>query len=254
MGWFEHVGWKLYYETEGAGESVVLLPGWGGSISEFESLRRALAQKYRVIAADLPGSGRSQPQPRDYVPGYFNEDAEAMLALIGHLNASPAHIVGFSDGGEDALLMAVIQPSAAKSIAVWGSAGRLEALPGMLEAFAGLIDAPIPPLAGFSEYMKASYGEANARSMVRSEAAALSTMIEAGGDISFSRANEIECPALLIAGEHDPFAPPALVSELAARITNSTFLEAKGAGHDVHHNRPEWLIQNLLDWLQQHES
>src|SRR5262249_45283708 len=148
------------------------LPGWGGSIEEFTGLRRELAKAWRVIAADLPGSGRSGPQPREYKPGYFAEDAEAMLALLDRLKAGPAHVAGFSDGGDDALLMALTRPGAVKSVVAWGAAGFLQAPPGMLEAFASLIDAPIPPLAGFADYMKAAYGVENARAMVKSEAVA----------------------------------------------------------------------------------
>ena len=48
-----------------------------------------------------------------------------------------------------------------------------------------------------------------------------------GGDISRSKAHHITCPALLIAGEDDPFASPALVAQLAARINNVTMVEAK---------------------------
>ena len=44
----------------------MLLPGWGGSITKFNQLRRELGHGFRVIAVDLPGSGRSQPQPRQY--------------------------------------------------------------------------------------------------------------------------------------------------------------------------------------------
>jgi valacyclovir hydrolase len=202
-----------------------------------------------VIAADLPGSGKSGPQPRQYKPGYFSEDAAAMLALLDHLAAAPAHVVGFSDGGDDALLMALTRPGSIRSVTALGAAGILQAMPGMLEAFASLVDDPIPPLAGFSEYLKATYGETNARIMVKSEAAALSAMVAAGGDITFSRASELHCPVLLVTGEHDPFAPPSLVERTAAAIPGSTFIEAKGAGHDVHNDRPGWLAGVVTDWL-----
>jgi valacyclovir hydrolase len=251
MSWFTYGAHNLYYEESGAGEPVLLLPGWGGTIEEFGVLRNALAARFRVIAADLPGSGRSEPQPREYEPGYLQQDAEVIRAFLEHLDAGKTHILGFSDGGEVALLLAASWPDGVASVATWGSAGQLRAPPGMLEAFAELIDAPIPPLAGFSEYLKAAYGEDNARIMVKSEARALTSMIEAGGDISLSRANQVKCQVLLIAGEHDPFAPPELVQVMADAIEHATFVEAKGCEHDVHNARPEWLGQILLDWVSQ---
>ena len=67
MAWFEHNGSRIYYEEQGSGAAVLVLPGFAGSIEEFAVLREALvAAGYRVIAADLPGSGRSEPQPRAY--------------------------------------------------------------------------------------------------------------------------------------------------------------------------------------------
>jgi hypothetical protein len=78
-----------------------------------------------------------------------------------------------------------------------GAAGQLVAPPGMLDAFHQLMDDPIPPLRDFAEYLKATYGEDNARAMTRSESDALRAIIEAGGDISRSQAAGIDCPVLL---------------------------------------------------------
>jgi len=64
MAWHGPPGRQLYYEDSGRGDAVVLMPGWGGSIADLTRLRRDLADGFRVIAVDLPGSGRSQPQPR----------------------------------------------------------------------------------------------------------------------------------------------------------------------------------------------
>ncbi len=82
MPTFDHNGMHINYEESGQGESLLAMPGWGGTIDELMPVRQALAKNYRVIAADLPGSGKSGPQPRTYAPGYFQEDARAMLALL----------------------------------------------------------------------------------------------------------------------------------------------------------------------------
>ena len=69
MAWFEHGASRIYYEEQGSGTPVLVLPGFAGSIEEFAALREAIvAAGYRVIAADLPGSGRSEPQPRVRTP------------------------------------------------------------------------------------------------------------------------------------------------------------------------------------------
>jgi pimeloyl-ACP methyl ester carboxylesterase len=249
VAFFDHDQTRIYFEESGTGEPLLLLPGWGGSIEELAPLREALAGNFRVIAADLPGSGRSGPQPRTYSPGYHEDDARLFLMMLAALGASPAHLVGFSDGGEYALLMAALRPDAVRSILTWGAAGSLGNNREMAGAMATIIDDPAPPLREFAAYMKTVYGEGNARIMTQSLAKTLLSAMDAGSDISRSRAATIACPALLITGEHDPMAPPALVADMAGAIAKGEFLEAKGAGHAVHHEQPAWLLETVVNWL-----
>ncbi|MGH3448796.1 MAG: alpha/beta fold hydrolase [Nocardioidaceae bacterium] len=133
MPWFGPDGQRIYYEDHGRGETVLVLPGWAGSIAEIRHLRAALEDGFRVIAADLPGSGRSQPQPRQYDASFYRQDARSMLGLLDELGVGSAHLVGFSDGGEDALVMAALEPSRVRSVLTWGAAGHVQSVPGMLE-------------------------------------------------------------------------------------------------------------------------
>jgi valacyclovir hydrolase len=248
MAWFEHDGSRICYKDAGSGDAILLMPGWSESIEEFADIRPVLTN-FRVIAADLPGSGKSGPQPRAYPATFYHDDARSFLALLNQLGASPAHVVGFSDGGEVGLVMAEQQPGALRSLFAWGAAGRAALSPEMLDAFSEVVDAPAEGWAEFSQYLKDAYGEANARSMARSFAAAWREIIAAGGDVSCANASQITCPTLLIAGEHDPIAPPAAVAELAGAIPGGQFLEAKGCGHTVHRDQPEWFVQTLAGWL-----
>jgi len=251
MSWFEHGDARVYYEESGAGDPLLLLPGWAGSIDELTPLRTALEASYHVIATELPGSGRSGPQPRTFTPQYLEDDASTFLALLDDLGATPAHLVGFSDGGEYALLMAATRPEVARSVVTWGAAGSLGTNTQMAEAMTGLIDDPIPPMAGFAEFLKATYGEDNARIMTRSAGQAFRAIMETGGDVSRTRAGHITAPALLITGEHDFLATPDLVADMAAAIPKGTFLQAAGASHPVHHEQPEWLTRTIVDWLRE---
>jgi pimeloyl-ACP methyl ester carboxylesterase len=249
MSSFEKDSHRIHYAADGEGQPVLALPGWGGDIGELEPIRHVLKQRFRVIAADLPGSGRSTPQPREYTPNYFREDAETFLAMLDHLSAAPSHLIGFSDGGEVALLMAALRPDAVLSVVAWGAAGQLVAPPGMVDAFYNLIDDPIPPLRDFSKHLSHTYGDDTARAMTQSESKALRGIIEAGGDISRSRASRIGCRVLLLTGEHDPFCPPGLVSELAAAIPKGEFVRVDDADHDIHNSHAEWLAKTIDDWI-----
>jgi valacyclovir hydrolase len=249
MAWFERDQYRIYYEEAGVGDPLLLMTGWGGSIDEFRALRDVLASNFRVIAADAPGSGKSGPQPRTYTTSYYREDAAVLLEMLDALSASPAHLAGFSDGGEYALLMAATKLDAARSIVTWGAAGSLGDNVMMADAMATVVDDPIPPMAGFSEHMKQVYGEDGARIMTQSAATSFRAIIEAGGDISRSMASNITCPALLITGEHDFLASPALVSDMARAMPNAEFVEVAGAGHPVHIEQPDVLIERVTRWL-----
>ncbi len=228
------------------------MPGWSGSIIELNRLRAELAGAFRVVAADLPGSGRSQPQPRHYSSTYYLDDARTFLGLLDELEIDVAHLVGFSDGGEEALLMAALEPTRALSVVTWGAAGQIEASPDMLDALEHLLDEPIEPLKSLAAYLVEAYGADNARVMAASWAQALRAIVDSGGDISISRASQVTCPALLIAGTYDSVCPLSLVHEMARALPNGEFLEATGAGHDVHQSHAGWLVPTIVDWLANH--
>ena len=250
MAWFDDGSSRVYYEETGSGPPVLLLPGFAGNIDEFTTLIQALASNYRVIAADLPGSGRSQPQPRLYPATYYEDDAHLFLAFLQARAAEPAHLMGFSDGGEVCLLMAALAPNAASSVVAWGAAGVIHDPEGhMLAAMYNVVDEPIPPLQSYSQYLKTYYGEANARIMTQSVVSAFKTIIEKGGDISLSKVSSITCPVLLMVGENDFIAPPDVVSQLASHIDTAKILKVEGAGHSIHAQKPDWFAETILDWL-----
>ena len=251
MSWYGPDGQRIYYEDTGRGDTVVLLPGWSGSVIDLNRVRRELAAGFRVLAVDLPGSGRSQPQPRQYPPTYYLDDAHTLFGLLDELEVGVAHLVGFSDGGEEALLMAALRPARALSVLTWGAAGQVVASPEMLRGLAQMVDQPVDPFTPVAAYLADAYGADQARIMATSWAQALSAVIAAGGDISRSRAVQITCPTLLITGTYDPFCPPSLVREMADAIPRGSCLEAPG-GHDLHLSHGGWLVATIADWLADH--
>ena len=252
MPWHGPDGHRLYYEDTGRGDGVVLTAGWAGSIVELSHLRAALLPGFRVIAIDLPGSGRSEPQPRSYAAGYYHDDARALLGLLDALGISVAHLAGFSDGGEVAVLMAELRPGLALSLFTWGAAGKIETTPDELTSLENAVDQPADGLAPLAAYLATSYGVDSARMMTRSWAQAMRDLVAAGGDISRNSAHLITCPALLVAGTYDPHCPPGLTEELAVLIPKGQFLEAQGAGHAVHISHAAWLTGQLTRWLASH--
>ena len=251
MAWFDHMGSRIWYEEQGQGTPVLLLPGFSDRILHYTQLRDALSSRNRVIAADLPGSGRSLPQPRSYDRGYYDEDATSFLALLGEIGALPAHVLGHSDGGETALVMAVQSSRSVRSLLTWGATGYVEDPRGAIdEFFSHVIDAPKPGQENYRQYLIETYGEATARAMTQSFAAAMHRIEAEGGDICRSRAGVIACPTLLLHGANEAFFDFSLTKDLAAAIPGAIVEKVAGAGHGIHEDRPEWFLNRIRAWLE----
>ena len=253
MAYFQHGGSNIYYEVQGEGPPLLFLPGVTDSISEHTDWLGRVARDHRVIAADLPGSGKSGPQPRTYHATYYHQDAASFAALLTELGASDAHLVGFSDGGEVALLMASALRSHARSVLTWGAAGFANDPDHQIASlFRNLFDHPIPETADWRAYLVARYGADLSRNITRNFADGIDAVVAAGGDISRSLAHQIRCPVCLIAGRLDGFVSADLLMELAGRIATVETHVVEGAGHGVHHDRPDWFAATLTDWLARH--
>ncbi len=98
-------GIKMYYEIHGEGTPLVLIHGGGSTIqTSFGRILPVLAQHYKVIAVELQAHGHTSD--RD-TPESFEQDADDVAALLQHLSISNAHILGFSNGGNTAMRMAM---------------------------------------------------------------------------------------------------------------------------------------------------
>lgn len=249
MAWFENGGSRVYFEEAGNGDPVLLLPGTD-SIAHYGAFRTQLAGRFRVIAADLPGSGRSGPQPRSYHPGYYREDAEVMLALLASRVPGPVHVLGFSDDGEVAINMAPLAFERVRSVVTWGSSGVINDPEDVaLSVFRNVFDDPAPGVEAYRSYLLAAYGAETARAMLKSFVATAEQIIAAGGDIGFDAADRITCPVLLVMGDRDGFVQRADVMALAERIPKGRMVIAPNAGHGVHEDQPEWFLQTVAQWL-----
>jgi pimeloyl-ACP methyl ester carboxylesterase len=111
-------GIKLYYETYGQGEPLLLLHGNGQSISAFNNQIPELAKHYQVIAVDTRAQGQSTNGKQTLTYDLFADD---MSALLKALNIPAANVVGWSDGGNTGLSLALHHPQQVKKLVTMGA-------------------------------------------------------------------------------------------------------------------------------------
>ncbi|PYS66986.1 MAG: alpha/beta hydrolase [Acidobacteria bacterium] len=110
---FIHDGLKLYYEVYGSGQPLLLVHGNGGSIADLGAQIAYFRKRYKVIAMDSRDQGRSQDS-RDKLT--YEKMTDDLAALLDHLKVGPVDVVGWSDGGIEALLLGIRHPAKVKKL------------------------------------------------------------------------------------------------------------------------------------------
>jgi len=86
----------IFYEEQGCGPAVLLLHGWGTDGTLFAPLMNLLSGKYRVLAPDFPGFGKS-PEPPS--PWRVDDYADLVLGFLSALGIAECALLGHSFGG-----------------------------------------------------------------------------------------------------------------------------------------------------------
>ena len=110
-------GLKLFYHKEGSGRPVILLHGNGEDHTIFDVAIKDLARSYTVYALDSRSHGKSDPVPTLS----YREMAEDVAAFIRQQGLEKPALVGFSDGGVVALLVALRWPDLPGRLVVAGA-------------------------------------------------------------------------------------------------------------------------------------
>jgi pimeloyl-ACP methyl ester carboxylesterase len=111
-------GIKLYYETSGQGDPLVLIHGGLTTIGQMQGWVQPLAKTRRVIAVEMQGHGHTADTDR---PMSFSTMGDDIAALLDFLKIAKADLAGHSFGGAVAIRAAIAHPDKVQRLVVISS-------------------------------------------------------------------------------------------------------------------------------------
>ena len=215
---------KIYYEEYGKGQPLLFLHGNNGSISDFSQQIPFFAKHYRVIAIDTRGQGRSTDLTQDTYS--YQKFAADLYQVTKSLNLEQVDIVGWSDGGNTALIFNYEHPEMVNRVVAIG--------------------ANMNPV-GVKEKLIESLKKQIAGNDPKTNQRLIQLMLD-HPDIKSNQLSLIINPVLIVAGSDDVIKDEhtRLIHKL---IRNSELAIIPNATHYIPFEQPEKLNELMLNFL-----
>ena len=225
------------YEWDHEGEAVVLLHGGLSKTSSWDYLMvPPLEDEFHVFAYDRTGHGFTGDQPGSL---HFEFQCQEAIAYLEDVVKEPAHLIGYSDGGIIALMVAIKRPELVKSIVAIGANYHYSApLKDFLEA-------------RVSEEDQAEYNliSPDAPHTLLEKTIRMNEIWKTEPDISLSEIASIQCPVLVMAGDDDVIAHDHTIS-LYEALSLGQLAIIPGTSHGLVKEKPALLIAVIMQFLE----
>lgn len=238
----------------GVGAPLLLIHGVGLRAEAWGPQIAALSSRARVIAADMPGHGGSDPLPPGArLPDYVDWAARVVAAL----GQGPVSLAGHSMGAMVAAGLAVDRPELVTRVALLNAVHRrgAEARAAVLaraEEIArgtGSVDGPLSRWFGPEDVaLRAQVGGWLSAVDPAGYAAAYRAFAE-GDAVYADRLGAIRCPALVLTGDGDANSTPEMTRAMAAAMAQGQAVVIPGHRHMVNLTAPAAVDAALLAWL-----
>ena len=253
--------YDIAYEEQGEGFPLLLIHGLAGDHSAWTPQVEAWRGRFRVIAPDNRGAGRSTQVDE---PVSTRDMAGDMLALLDHLGVERAHVVGRSMGGAIAQHLALMAPERVASLVMCASFAKLDAYgartlanmrevleitgswaaharhsvrnfvsPDFFDAHPERVQA-IEALIGAERRLPACY--------IRQNHACLEhdTLAQLGA---------IRCPTLVLSGGRDPICPPVCARWIREAMPHAEGMVFEDSSHFFLMEEPVRFMATMESWL-----
>jgi pimeloyl-ACP methyl ester carboxylesterase len=264
-GFLELDGGRIYYEVEGEGHPLLLIHGGLGSLRMWDDQVSAFAERYRVIRYDTRGFGRTETDEVE-----FTNRGDA-AAVLDHVGAASAYVVGQSRGGMIALDLALDQPERVDAlVSVAGGVGGYQepqlpegSKPPPWEEMERLWESKEwDALAELeTQVWVDGWGQPTERvdpGLRRKVRGWILTNYEAGkgegkpqplDPPAVQRLGDLSVPTLVLIGQADEAGSVLAERHLAASVANARAVEFPNVAHMIQLEEPERFNQLVLDFL-----
>lgn len=251
-------GIDIHYTIEGEGPVVTMSHALGCNLSMWDEQARALSGRYRILRYDTRGHGQTSAPPDPYSLEQMADDLHGLLTGLG---VAQTHFVGISMGGMIGQLFALKYPNILSSLTLCSTTSRYPAA--TRSAWVDRIrtvgtkgmDPMVEP--ALQRWFTPPFQECRQDVMDRVRAMLRSTppqgyigCCHAIPTIDVTdRLGEVQCPALIIAGEDDPGTPVAMARDIQAVLPLSELAILSPASHLCNLEQPDAFNRALLGFL-----
>jgi pimeloyl-ACP methyl ester carboxylesterase len=240
-GYVERQGARIWYGTVGEGPTVFLLHGGMASSDSWGYQIPALVKSHhRVVLVDTRGHGRST---LGNVPLSYEVFEDDVLSVMDTLHIAQTDIVGWSDGANTALVMAMKDPARVRRIYAFGANMNADA------AKPGAFNAPI--LGKVVVQLQQTYTRVSPTpDGFGALHNAVETMQKSEPNYSATQLSAIHGPTIVIAdGEHDEFIKEEHTRYMARTIHGARLVMLAGVSHFAPWQSPDAFNASVLPFL-----
>jgi pimeloyl-ACP methyl ester carboxylesterase len=274
----ETCGLRIFYFEAGSKSkpTILMIHGLGDEADTWRHIIQPLAEKYHVVALDLPGFGRSEKPAVKYTPGFFKD---AIIGLLDQLSIEKPILMGSSLGGILAHDLAITSPERIAGL-VLVDGGLLQREPMGDRGFRIMM----LPLVGEWFYTHLRNNADAAYNSLGNVYANLDGLPDVDREFLYTRVNkrvwsdgqrrayfstlrnlmrwvknrqslltdqlqQLQTPTLIIRGEFDPLFSEANALGMVKMQPEAQFITIEGSGHLPHQEHPQNFLEAVIPWL-----
>jgi Predicted hydrolases or acyltransferases (alpha/beta hydrolase superfamily) len=229
-------GLQIAYDVRGAGPPLVLLHGASSlGTEDFAAQLPGMTRAFLVHVPDARGHGRTRWDGAD---GFqYSWLVDDLIAFIDALGLDSFHLVGFSMGALTALHFGALWPERLRTLVVVGITTHREPRASVGRALMDptrILEKDPEFAATLSRRHDAGQGVGAWQRLLPAIAADIAVQPL----LSPAELHRIDCPAMVVCGDRDPFVPPEHAAGLARQLPHGRLFVAPECGHEVMSRRP----------------